>query len=238
MIGLATALERLAELSKPTPPTPSASKEGSVAELSAEEVAGKAAPILEAGRQRWLRREQEIERLYDALCQDQLRAFVRMKNGKLYQVSALEWREHPLWREMIISGEWRDVLGQQPDLDGCTVFISESAFNAWHGRLARPAESAASVAAADALVSPNATSADTATEHPKRRGPQRERMTPILKRFYPPDGEVPESVGTYIVLKQICDDLIDQCGGDAKKAEPLPSWQAVNRLLGRDKSRD
>jgi hypothetical protein len=167
MIGLGEALSRLADdISDQLPDiasTPSAQKESSVAaEPSAEEVA-----ILQAGRQRWLRRELAIKRLHTALCHDQQCALVQQEHGGFYQIPAFRWREHVFARDIIISGVWRDSAGGLMHLDGCPVFLAENAFNTWRGKFAKQVKSVASVAITDTPASPDSTnSADTATEHP------------------------------------------------------------------------
>jgi hypothetical protein len=59
----------------------------------------------------------------------------------------------------------------------------------------------------------------------QRRGMQRNRIIPVLKKLYPPRGVVPDAISTTTVRYAICKEL----------GEPHPDWHSVNRALGREK---
>jgi hypothetical protein len=64
-----------------------------------------------------------------------------------------------------------------------------------------------------------------------KRGPQRERVMPILRQIYPPDGAVPGDVSTTTVLHQVCKELKQR---SPQETNSLPDWHTINRLLGRE----
>ena len=57
------------------------------------------------------------------------------------------------------------------------------------------------------------------------------RVLPVLKKLYPPDGKAPDDVPTEdvraLVNKKLADDSKNRGLAD-------PSWDTVNRALGRD----
>jgi hypothetical protein len=59
---------------------------------------------------------------------------------------------------------------------------------------------------------------------------QGDRFEPVLKKLYPPDGEVPEHIPTAIVHKQISDELKTESN---IRLRTLPSIDTLARKLGR-----
>jgi hypothetical protein len=68
---------------------------------------------------------------------------------------------------------------------------------------------------------------------PKRKW-QANRLTPVLKKLYPPDGEVSQEVPLAAVYKRVCDEL-DRDSKENKIA--IPSIDTVARTIGRRKDR-
>ena len=65
----------------------------------------------------------------------------------------------------------------------------------------------------------------------REAGPQQRRALKVLKRLYPPDGKVPDDVSTGVVRGRVAEEL----AADSKNRElGAPSWDTINRALGRD----
>jgi hypothetical protein len=73
---------------------------------------------------------------------------------------------------------------------------------------------------------------DRSSARKKRRPPQQDRMDPVLRKLYPPDGVVPKVIPTETVRGQVDDELADE---NARLGLRSPGWDAVNRKLGREK---
>jgi len=175
MIGLGEALIRLTEdISDQTSPQPAAQTESFIPGFQPEAVAARN------------HRELAIERLFNALCRDEQRAFVQQEHSGWFQIPAFRWREHPFARDIIISGQWRDVLSRQPHLDGCPVFLVESVFDAWHGQFAGQVESAATateqpVTQSETRLQPEAPAPEPDASQPEA-APVVEQETPRTRR--------------------------------------------------------
>jgi hypothetical protein len=64
----------------------------------------------------------------------------------------------------------------------------------------------------------------------KKRKWQQDRVNAALKKIYPPDGNVPASISTALVLRQV----IAELGPESRKLGiGDPSWDTVNRARGR-----
>jgi hypothetical protein len=190
MIGLERALSRLIPdwlSDAETPSKPSAQTESSVpVELQPEAVAA----AVQGAQKHWRRRELAIERLCDALCRDELRAFLQLEYGGFYQLPAFRWQRHAFAREIVISGVWRDSAGGLIHFDGCHVFLVESAFDAWRHR---PRAEEKPVVEPPAPTSAAEPVAGAVGEQPSKRSrrrrqqnrPQTRRATKVLRRLYP-----------------------------------------------------
>ena len=74
---------------------------------------------------------------------------------------------------------------------------------------------------------------------PKRRY-QQEPVLRHLSRLYPPQGKVPDRVPTETVRQQVAATLARENEELIRRGEPVmsaPSWETVNRALGRDRQR-
>jgi hypothetical protein len=108
--------------------------------------------------------------------------------------------------------------------------------------LAAPAEPpAAPVVAPKGIELPSQEQEPAAPRSPdqvtqaERRKWQRDRVTEVLKeKLYPPDGRAPTSVSTALVRKQVIKAIEPEC---RKLGIGDPSWDTVNRALGRAKPR-
>jgi len=69
------------------------------------------------------------------------------------------------------------------------------------------------------------------SKHPgNRRQWQADRVRKVLFRLYPPNAEVPDHVSTTVVQKQVANALAEESRNLGIAA---PSWDVVNRVLGR-----
>jgi hypothetical protein len=101
--------------------------------------------------------------------------------------------------------------------------------------LAAPAEPpAAPVVAPKDIESPSQEQEPAASTPPdppaEKRKWQQDRVNAALKKIYPPDGDVPSSIATSLVLRQV----IAEIGPESRRLGiGDPSWDTVNRALGR-----
>jgi hypothetical protein len=113
------------------------------------------AALLHAAPMHWMRREAGIRRLDKALSKGELRLLLRSKDGRLIQLTSIEWRRSPYRRDIIIGGQWRDEEWRDPkDRHGaCEAVLVESEFWAWCGQFVAASTADARVLAIKAQLS-------------------------------------------------------------------------------------
>jgi hypothetical protein len=101
---------------------------------------GSVAALLHAAPIRQMRHEAGIRRLDDALSKNKLHLRLRHKDGRLIQLTSIEWRANPYRRDIIISGQWRDEEWRDPkDRHGaCEAVLIKSEFDAWCSQCVEP----------------------------------------------------------------------------------------------------
>ena len=71
-----------------------------------------------------------------------------------------------------------------------------------------------------------------------RRRYQQEPVLRHLSKLYPPEGKVPDNIPTETVRQQVVAELALENKELIRRGEPAmsaPSWDTVNRALGRDR---
>jgi hypothetical protein len=98
------------------------------------------AALLHAAPMHRMRCEAGIRRLDDALSKNKLHLRLRHKDGRLIQLTNIEWCANPYRRDIIIGGQWRDEEWRDPkDRHGaCEAVLIKSEFDAWCSQFVEP----------------------------------------------------------------------------------------------------